>query len=44
MHIALELEKGILFFENGVVPNKFQFKKKKEYKTGLFQYNYELKD
>ena len=40
--IPVKLEKGIMLFDNGIIPNDFKLKGSKEFKTGLIQYYYEL--
>jgi dihydrofolate reductase len=40
--IPIELHKGTLLFEKGIVPNTFELRRKEEYKSGLIQYTYEL--
>lgn len=42
--IPVKLENGTSLFENGVVPQNFSLKKKREFKTGLVQFSYELKN
>ncbi len=40
--IPVKLGKGKLLFDNGIIPNDFKQKSRREYKTGLIQYYYEL--
>lgn len=42
--IPVKLESGTLLFEKGRVPRNFSLKKKREFKTGLVQFFYELKN
>lgn len=41
--IPVKLENGTLLFEKGTIPHNFSLKKKREFKTRLVQFYYELK-
>jgi dihydrofolate reductase len=41
--IPIKLENGTLLFDKGMVPHNFSLKKKREFKTRLVQFSYELK-
>mgnify|MGYP006080203891 CR=1 FL=1 len=38
--VPVELEKGKLLFEKGIVPQNFQLKKTDEFESGLLQFFY----
>jgi len=38
--VPVELEKGKLLFEKGIVPQNFQLKKTDEFESGLVQFFY----